>query len=92
MLTDVQDGAEAAASELGELVDTEHLNVGSGAALRLEPLLKLNHLNVLETDTGVDIAVDDGLGDIHAAADGGVVGRGHAVVLGELVDLDLLQC
>lgn len=88
---DVQDGAEAAASKLGELVNAEHLDVVAGAALGCEPLLELNHLDVLESDTGVDGALDDGLGDVHAAADGGVLIGSHAVVSGELVDLDLAE-
>lgn len=88
----VKDGAEAAASELGELIDTEHLDVVLGTSVGGEPLLKLDHLDVLKTDTGIDLSVDDGLGDVHSAADGGVVGRGHSVVLGELIDLDLLGC
>lgn len=54
-----------------------------------EPFFQLDHLDVLESDAGVDGAVDDGFGYVHSAADGGVVVRGHAVVLGEFVDLDL---
>lgn len=87
----VQDGAEAAAAELGELVNAEHLNIVTGTALGCEPLLELDHLDVLESDTGVDGALDDGLGDVHAAAHGGVLIRSHAVVAGELVDLDLAE-
>jgi hypothetical protein len=86
---DVEDGAEAAAAELSELVNAEHLDVILGAAVGGQPLLELDHLDVLKTDTAVDGALDDGLGDVHAATDGGVVVGGHAVVLGELVDLDL---
>lgn len=86
---DVEDRAEAAAAEFGELVNTEHLNVIAGTVLRGEPLGQLDHLHVLETDTGVDVAADDGLGDVHAAANGSVVVGSHAVVLGELIDLDL---
>lgn len=56
-----------------------------------EPFGKFDHLYVLQADAGVDVAADDGLGDVHAAADGGVVVGGHAVVLGEFVDLDLLR-
>ena len=87
--TNVENGTEAATAELGQLVDAEHLDVVLGAALRGEPLLQLHHLHVLEADAGVDLALDDGLGHIHAAADGGVVGGSHPVVLGQLVDLDL---
>lgn len=88
---DVQNGTEAAASKLGELVNAEHLDVVAGAALTGEPLLELNHLDVLESDTGVDGALDDGLGDVHAAANGGVLVGRHTVVPGELVDLDLAE-
>lgn len=88
---DVQDGAEAAASQLGKLVNTKHLDFIAGATLAGEPLLQLNHLDVLKSDTGVDGALDDGLGDIHAAAHGGVLVGRHAVVAGELVDLDLAE-
>lgn len=88
---DVQDGAEAAAAQLGELVNAEHLDVVAGAALCGEPLLKLDHLDVLESDTGIDGTLDDGLGDIHTTANGGVLVGSHAVVSGELVDLDLAE-
>lgn len=88
-VADVQHGAEAAAAQLGELVDAQHLDVGFGARLRGEPLFELDHLHVFEADAGVDLLVDDGFGDVHAAADGGVVRGRHAVVRGELVDLDL---
>jgi hypothetical protein len=57
-----------------------------------EPFFQFDHLHVLEADAGVDFAVDDGAGDVHAAADGGVVGWRHAVVGGEFVDLDLVAC
>lgn len=89
VVRDVEDGAEAAAAELSELVNAEHLDVILGAPVGGQPLLELDHLDVLKTDTAVDGALDDGLGDVHAATDGGVVVGGHAVVLGELVDLDL---
>lgn len=85
----VQDRAEAAASELGELVDAQHLHVVAGPALLGEPFSELDHLDVLEADTRVNIAADDGFGYVHAAPDGGVVVGGHAVVFGEFVDLDL---
>ena len=88
---DVQDAAEAAAAQLGEFVDAEHLHVIAGAVLGGQPVGQLDHLHVLETDSGVDLAADDGLGDVHAAADGGIVVSRHAVVLGEFVDLDLGQ-
>ncbi len=87
----VEDGAEAAAAELGELVDAQHLHVRLGTALAGEPLLELDHLDVLEADAGVNLAVLDGLGDVHAAADGRVVFGGQAVVRGELVNLDLAE-
>lgn len=88
---DVQDGAEAAAAELGELVDAQHLHVGLGPVLRAQPFFELDHLHVLQADAGVDLAFDDGFGDIHATANGGVVVGSHAVVFGELVDLDLCE-
>lgn len=37
----------------------------------------------------MDVTTDNGLGNVHTAADGSVVIRGHAVVLSQLVDLDL---
>lgn len=91
LVADVQDGAEAAASQLGELVDAKHLHVRLGAALSGEPLLELDHLDVLQTDAGIDGALDDGLGDVHAAAHGGVLVGRHAVVRCQLVDLDLAE-
>jgi len=87
----VQDRAEAAAAQLGQLVDTEHLNVVAGTALLSQPLGQLDHLHVLEADTGVDVTADDGLGHIHAAAHSGVIIGSHAVVLGELINLDLAE-
>lgn len=87
----VQDRAEAAAAQLSELVDAQHLDVVAGAALGGQPLFELDHLDVLETNTGVNVAADDGLGDVHTAADGSVVVRGHAVVFGELIDLNLVR-
>lgn len=91
VVADVQDGAEAAAAQLGELVDAQHLHVALGAALGGEPLLELDHLHVLQADAGVDLALDDGLGHVHAAAHRGVVRGGHPVVRGQLVDLDLAE-
>lgn len=91
LVADVQNGAEAAAAELGELVDAEHLHIGFGTALRGEPFFELDHLHVLETDAGVDFAFDDGFADVHAAADGTVVVGRHSVVFGEFVDLDLRE-
>lgn len=88
---DVQDAAEAAAAQLRELVDAQHLDVVAGAGLGSEPLLQLDHLDVLEADAGVDGAGDDALGHVHADAHGGVVGGGHAVVGGQLVELDLAE-
>ena len=45
----------------------------------------------LEADAGVDLAVLDGLGDVHAAADGGVVRGGHSVMRSQFVDLNLAE-
>ena len=89
LVADVQDGAEAAAAEFGELVDAQHLHVGFGAALDGEPFFELDHLHILETDAGVDFAFDDGFADVHAAADGAIVVGRHSVVLCEFVNLDL---
>lgn len=91
IVADVQNGAEAAAAQLGELVDAQHLDVALGTALRREPLLELDHLHVLQADAGVDLALDDSLGHVHPAADSGVVRRGHPVVGGKLVDLNLAE-
>jgi len=71
------------------LVNAKHLDIVSWASLARKPLLQLDHLHVLEANTGVDRAFDDSFGDVHAAADGSVVFWGHAVVFGQLVDLDL---
>jgi hypothetical protein len=49
----------------------------------------LNLLDVLKSDTSVDLALDDGLADVHTAPYGGVVARRHSIVLRQLVDLDL---
>lgn len=91
IVTDVQNGAEAAAAQLGKLVDAQHLDVALGAALGRQPLLKLDYLHVLQADAGVDLALDDGLGHVHPAANRGVVRRSHTVVGGKLVDLDLAE-
>lgn len=91
LVADVQDGAEAAAAQLGQLVDAQHLHVGLGPALAREPLLQLHHLHVLQPDARVDLAANDRLGDVHAAPDRGVVVRRHAVVRGQLVNLDLWE-
>lgn len=91
VVANVQDGAETAASQLGQLVDSEHLYVRRGPALADEPFLELDHLHVFKPDAGVDRAVDDGAGNVHAAAYGGVVGGRHAVVAGEFVDLNLAE-
>ena len=61
MLTNVENGAETTATQLGEVVNPEHLDVVFGAALAGQPLLQLHHLHILKTDTGIDIAFDDGL-------------------------------
>lgn len=86
---DVQNGAEAAAAQFRELVDTEHLHVISGTVLGSQPVGQLDHLHVLQANTGGNVATDEGLGNVHAAADGSVVLGSHAVGLGEFVDLNL---
>jgi hypothetical protein len=90
-IANVQDTAETAATQFGEFVDTEHLDIAAGFALRGEVLGQFDHLDVFETDARVDGAVDDGFGDVHTAADGGVVGGCHTVMGGEFVDLDLAE-
>lgn len=87
----VEDGAEAAAAKLGELVDAEHLNVVTGTVLGCQPLGQFNHLHILQANAGINVTADDGLGNVHAATDGSVVVRSHAIVLGELVDLNLSE-
>ena len=57
----------------------------------LEPFLQLNHLHVLQSDPGVDVTADNGFGYVHAAPHRRVVGGRHAVVRGQLVDLDLAE-
>lgn len=91
LVADVENRAEAAAAQLGQLIDPHHLDVGLGTALRGKPLGKLNHLHVLEADAGIDFAFDDGFGDVHAAADSGIVSGCHAVVGCKLIDLDLVR-
>ena len=91
VVENVQNGGETAVSQLGQLVDPEHLHVGLGMALAGEPVFDFHHLHVFEADAGVDVAFDDGLGDVHAAAYGGVVCGRHVVVAGQLVDLDLSE-
>lgn len=90
-IADIQDGAEAAAAQLGEFVDAQHLNIITRTVVVGEPFGEFDHLDVLETDAGVDVAFDDGFGDVHAAAHGGVVGGFHAVVGSQLVNLDLAE-
>jgi len=75
VVADVEDAAEAAAAELSELIDAQHLHFVARAVLAHEPLFELDHLDVFETDTGVDFASDDGSSDVHADTDGLVVIR-----------------
>lgn len=91
LISNVQDGAETAAAQLGELINAQHLDICLGPALGVEPLLELDHLHVFEADACVNFAADDGFGDVHAAADGGVVGGREAIVRSQLVDLDLAE-
>lgn len=91
LVANVENRAEAAASEFGELVNAKHLDVGLVPALGSKPLLQLNHLHVLEADTGVNLPLHNGLGDVHAAADGRVIGGSQAVVRSELIDLNLAK-
>ncbi|KAB8343171.1 hypothetical protein FH972_022761 [Carpinus fangiana] len=80
-----------AAAEFSKLVNAEHLNIVLGASLSLEPFGQLDHLDILKPDAGVDLALDDGFGDIHATSDGSIVAWRHAIVRSELVDLDLAE-
>lgn len=89
VIGDVEDGAETAAPKLGELVDTEHLDIRLGSTLACEPLFKLNHLDIFQANTSVNLARLDGLGDVHAAANRSVVVRGESIVRSELVNLNL---
>lgn len=91
LIADVQDRTETAAAELCELIDTKHLHVGFGTALRREPLLEFHHLHVLETDAGINVTFNNGLGDVHATTDSSVVRGRHAVVRGKFIDLDLAK-
>lgn len=89
IVADVQDGAEAAAAEFGQLVDAQHLHIRLWAALRLKPFLELDHLHVLESNPGIDLAADDGFRHVHPAPHRRVVRGRHAIVRGQLVNLDL---
>lgn len=91
VVANVQDAAEAAAAQLRQLVDAQHLHLFGLAAARLEPLLELHHLHVLEPDARVDGPVDDALGHVHAHAHRSVVRWRHAVVRRQLVELDLAK-
>lgn len=91
LVANVEDGAETAAAQLGEFINAEHLDICLGAALLVEPFLELDHLNVLKANTGVNFTGDDGLGDVHSAADGSIVLWSEAVVGGEFVNLDLAK-
>lgn len=89
--TDVKDATEAAASQFRKLVNPEHLNITSRTSLPGEPLFELDHLDVLESDAGMDAALDDRLGDVHSASDCLVVSGLHAIMLGQFINLNLLK-
>lgn len=91
IVSNVQNAAETATAKLGQFINAEHLYVVFGTSLRRQPLGKFYHLDILEADSSVDFALDDGLGDIHAATDSGVISGGHPVVRSELVNLDLAK-
>lgn len=91
LVANVEDGAETAAAQFGEFINAEHLDVCLGATLLVEPLLELNHLNILQANTSVNFAGDDGLGNVHSAANGSIVFRSETIVGGEFVDLDLAK-
>lgn len=91
LVANVQDGAEAAATQFSELIDAEHLDVCLGAALLVEPFLELNHLNILQANASVNFAGDDGLGNVHSTANGGIVLWSEAIVRGQFVNLDFAK-
>ena len=81
----VLDGAEAAAAEIVELIDAQHAGVLGGE------LLELDALEVGEADARVDVAAEDGGGDVHADAHGLVRVEWDAGLLGEVVDHHLAE-
>eukprot|EP01136_Pigoraptor_vietnamica_P012308 Opistho-1_new@52095 len=82
---DVEDRAEAAAAEIGEFVDAQHV----GAALA--ELLQLNLLVVDKAHAAVDGPVADGLREVHSDADGRVVALAHALARADFVNYDLAK-
>lgn len=91
LVSNVQDRAEAAASQLRELVDAQHLHIRLGTTLGREPFLKLYHLDILQTNAGINLTADDGFGHVHAATNRSIVLGGHAVVRSQFVNLDLAK-
>merc|ERR1712123_546537 len=81
----VLDRAEAAAAEVVELVDAQHAGVLGGE------LLELDALEVGEADARVDVAAEDGGGDVHADAHGLERVERDARLLGKVVDHDLAE-
>lgn len=89
--TNVKDRAEATASKLCKLVDSKHLNVRVRTSLASKPLLKLDHLDILKSDSSINAALDDGFGDVHATSNGSVFFWSHTIMSGKLVDLNLTE-
>ena len=75
VVSDIENAAEAAAAELCKLIDAEHLHFVARAVLASKPLLKLNHLDILEAYASIDFASDDRPCDVHAHTNGLVVIR-----------------
>ena len=82
--------AEAATSQFGENVDTEHSNVGSRSALFFAIFLELNALNVLQSDSSIDRTVDNSTANVHTNSNGCVIGWDHSVPFREFVDLSFV--
>jgi hypothetical protein len=87
--TNVEDAAETATPQLRKFVNPEHLDIGPWTSLAGEPLLKLDHLHVLKFNAGVNAALDDRLRDVHSTSNGFAVSGLHAIVLCQLINLDL---
>src|SRR5690349_12097833 len=71
------------------LVNPQHLDIGTRTSLSSKPLLKLNHLDILETNSSVNALLDNCLGNVHATTHSLIIGRLHAIVFGQLINLDL---
>lgn len=90
MNTNVENRAKATTSQLGQFINSQHLHLVSSSPLADEPFLEFYHLYVLKSNACVDFTFDNCLRDVHPAADSLIVIWRHAIVLGQLIDLDLL--